>query len=337
MLGVGWGGGEEGGKGGDEADVEGADALGDVGGDFGGGGEGGPDHFEFGVEVVDEVEGEGLGGFGLDGSTEFEFAVVGGDEVEEVEADGFVFGGEVFPGFALVGEVVPEAVDEFESDDDVAEHFAVELDGEVEAIFGRAGFPEFAGVVEKDAGEEEIAVEFGVGLADGMGRAEHLGDVGDESAAAGMVEGAGGGGALEARGVELEKAVAKSFEAGILDRGDEFLDGGKIGGEGGLGLGRTREEGLGGGFIEVADLPVADFETEVWVEEKFAGELDGGALGQVAGEGKRGRIGPSAEGEGIAFVAELDFVIRFALTGVLALVGFDLGVETGAPGSALGG
>lgn len=50
----------------------------------------GSGHFEFGVEVIDVVEGKGFGGFGEDGRAKFVFAVVAGDEVEEVEA--YLFG-----------------------------------------------------------------------------------------------------------------------------------------------------------------------------------------------------------------------------------------------------
>ena len=48
---------------------------------------GGGDHFHFGVEVVDVVQGEGLGGLRQDGGAVLEFAVMGEDEVREMEAD----------------------------------------------------------------------------------------------------------------------------------------------------------------------------------------------------------------------------------------------------------
>ena len=83
--------GGEGGEWADEAGGERAGAFEDVAADGGGGLIGGEHHFEFGVDVVDVVEDDGLRGFGEDGGAVLVFAVVGSDEVEEVEAD--VFGG----------------------------------------------------------------------------------------------------------------------------------------------------------------------------------------------------------------------------------------------------
>ena len=71
-------------EGGDDAGGPGAEAVVDVGGEFFGGLVAAAEHFEFGVDVVDVVEGDGFGGLGEDGRAEFEGAVMGGDEVEEV-------------------------------------------------------------------------------------------------------------------------------------------------------------------------------------------------------------------------------------------------------------
>ena len=110
------------GEGFDGGGVEGADAFEDAGGDLGLFGVSGEDHFEAGVEVVDEMEGNGFRGFGFDRGAELHFAVVGGDEVEEVKADVFGGRGEGFP--LVEREFAPEGVDEFDSDADVAEKFA---------------------------------------------------------------------------------------------------------------------------------------------------------------------------------------------------------------------
>ena len=45
------------------------------------------EHFKFGIEVVDVVEGKRFRGAGEGRRSELELAVVGGDEVEEVEAE----------------------------------------------------------------------------------------------------------------------------------------------------------------------------------------------------------------------------------------------------------
>ena len=80
------------------------------------------EHFEFGVEVVDVVEGEGLGRARQHGRAEFVLAVVAADEVEQVQA-GLLGGGfEIGPvgGFRRFQQVAPEFVDQFDAERDVA-------------------------------------------------------------------------------------------------------------------------------------------------------------------------------------------------------------------------
>lgn len=196
----GGGGGGEGGEGADEAGGEWAGAFEDVAADGGGRLVGGEHHFEFGVDVIDVMEDDGFRGFGEDWGAVLVFAVMGADEVEEVEADLFGGGGEVLPWGVGggVGELTPEPIDEFDAEGDVAEEFAGFGVGHVEAVGGEAVFPELAAVVEEDSCDDEVAVELGVGGADGGGGAHHLGDVFDETAAAGVMVFAGGSGAAEA-------------------------------------------------------------------------------------------------------------------------------------------
>jgi len=49
-------------------------------------------------------------------------------------------------------EVVPEFVDQFDAERDVAKHFAVEAVDLREAVFGVGIFPEFSAVVKKHTG-----------------------------------------------------------------------------------------------------------------------------------------------------------------------------------------
>ena len=94
--------------------------------------------------------------------------------------------------------MTPELIDEFDAEGDVAEEFAWFGVGHVEAVGGEAVFPELAAVVEEDPGDDEVAIDHGVGGADGGGGAHHLGDVFDETAASGVMVFAGGAGAAEA-------------------------------------------------------------------------------------------------------------------------------------------
>ena len=81
-----------------EAGVQGPDAVGEVAAEDGGCGlgaggvDGGLGHVELGVEVVEDVDGDGFGGRGDLGGAELELAVVGEDDVvqddEELFGDG---------------------------------------------------------------------------------------------------------------------------------------------------------------------------------------------------------------------------------------------------------
>jgi hypothetical protein len=179
----------------------------DVGGDLLGGGVAAAEHLELGVDVINVMKGDGFWGLGEDGGAVFELAVVGGDEVEEVEADVLAGGVEQGPGggFWEVHEIAPEFIDQFEAEGDVAEHLAVELVGLGEAGLGVAVFPKLAAVVKEDAGDEEVLIELWVNGAEGAAGAGHLGDVLDQTATAGVVILAGGGGAAEALAEALDK------------------------------------------------------------------------------------------------------------------------------------
>jgi len=106
------------------------------------------DHAHFGVEVVDHADEHGLGRGGVDGGAPLGLALVAEDDVfEAFEAVGVEF---VFhPGFTR--ELVAE--------DDVA------LEDAFAGAFGRERafvLDDFAGVVEEDAGEGEVGVDFGI-------------------------------------------------------------------------------------------------------------------------------------------------------------------------------
>ena len=97
-----------------------------------------------------------------------------------------------------------------------------------EAVFRIGVFPEFAAVVEQHAGEQQVAVEFGINRAQRVGGAHHLGDVLDQAAAAGVVVAFGGGGAAEAVAQLGEEPLAERVQAGVGDGVAESLDFGEI-------------------------------------------------------------------------------------------------------------
>ena len=301
-------------EGGDDAGGPGAEAVVDVGGEFFGGGVAAAEHFEFGVDVVDVVEGDGFGGLGEDGGAEFEGAVMGGDEVEEVEADVLGVGVEEGPGggFREVHEVAPEFVDEFEAEGDVAEHFAVEVVGLGEAGLGVAVFPHFAAVVEEDAGDEEVAIEVGIDGAEGVGGAHHLGDVLDEAAAACVVIFAGGGSAFVAVGEAFEEELAEVVEAGVGEGGEFGEDVLPVGVLTGGGVGVAEEEGVFFVFGEEADFGGAGFDAVFAGVDPFGGEFDEGGAGEVFELVEAGVAVEEAPEEGVGGVDEAGFEVGAA-------------------------
>ncbi|SDT97611.1 hypothetical protein SAMN05444156_1196 [Verrucomicrobium sp. GAS474] len=331
------GGGVRGGVGGEGDDgvaFEGGAAFVDAGGDLGFFGEGAAEHFDAGVEVVEVVEGPGFGGAGGDGGAVFALAVVGGDEVEEVEADGF--GGGLVAGgggefeFGVVLEGAPEVVGEFDADGDVAHEFSDEGVGHEEALGLVVVFPEFAAVVEEDAEDDEVPVEVGVDGAEGLGAADHLGDVFDEAAAAGVVVVAGGGGAAEFFAVEGEEGLAEEAEAGV----GEGVDGGgdvvEFAVEEGLAFGGAGEEGvdfLGG---EGAELGAVEVEAVlVAVVVGFEGDEGAGAVAEGFGVG--GAVGPEFDFFVAGAVADLEVEVGFAGFGFAGVEGGDLDGDFSVP------
>jgi len=211
------------------------------------------EHFKFGVEVVDVMEGEGFWGAWKGGRSEFVSAVVGSDEVEEMKEEEVVVGAEVIPGGVLFEEFTPEVAADLHAEGDVAEHFTFEgvVLGERGGVVGV--FPEFPAVMEKDADVEEVEVERGVSGGEGVGAAHHLGDVLDKAAAAGVVVFAGGGGAAEGGAVSGDEVLTQGMEAGVLDLFKEsensFVVAGLSGVEGRV-TGEHLFEILGGGVGE---------------------------------------------------------------------------------------
>ena len=139
--------------------------------------------------------------------------MVRGDEVQEVQTDILRGGFESFPIFER--EFSPERIHDLDADRNVAEQFATEFARNSKTRLRGAHFPKFAAIVEKHSGEKEVAVEHGIGRANGIGGAHHLARVPEQTASVGVVVVAGGGGALEA-GSEILRTQLK--QEGLLTR-----------------------------------------------------------------------------------------------------------------------
>ena len=190
----------------DRGGVKGFDAFVDARSDFGLAGVGHREHFQFGVEIVDHVEGDGFRRLGLDGRTELKFPVMRGDEVKEVQADIIRSGLDAPPG--LERQLAPEGVHRFDTDADVPEKLTAQLSWDFKPRLRWTHFPEFPAVVKKNTGEQQVTVENRVGAANGRGGTHHLSSVAKQTAAVGVVIVPRGGGPLEAGSEFLEKQFA---------------------------------------------------------------------------------------------------------------------------------
>lgn len=197
----------------------------------------------------------------------------------------------------------------------MAEHFAVEGVELVEAFFGVGVFPEFSGVVEEDGGDDDVAVEFWIDIADGVGGAHHLCDVFDEAAAAGVVVFAGGGGAAEAvahgfeeMGAEFEEAWVGELgagggdvlEIGLLFAAEDGVAGHEVG-DGGVVVEDTPGEVVGVDAVLVLGPLAVEF------EDRFEGEVGGGFV--------EGVVGPDFEADVTGGVGEDEVAVGFAVLG----------------------
>ena len=79
-------------------------------------------------------------------------------------------------------------------------------------------FPELAGVVKKNPGNEQIAVQSGIKLRHLLRDAHHLGGVLDQAAAPGVMIVAGRGGAAEALAILGDEFGAQGAQPGIVNR-----------------------------------------------------------------------------------------------------------------------
>lgn len=288
------------------------------------------EHFKFGIEVVDVVEGKRFRGAREGGRAELQLSVVGGDEVEEVETNVVACGikGEPALGCVPVEEVAPEFVDEFDAERNVSEHFAMEGN-----VLGKARLrvlilPELATVVKEDASDKEVLVEARVDGADRAGTSHHLGNVFQESPATGMVILFGCRGPTEAFAELVEKELAESREARVfnaLHHGGEILP---IAILTALCFGVPDEESGDFLVLEPAEGPAAGIDA-ILILSPSAFEPHRGAGGQGLGLVELGVIVPSLDGEVSGGIDEGQFEIGIALFRLPFAAGLQLRVDCG--------
>ena len=314
--------------------VQSPDFFEDAGGDFVLFVVGTEDHFQAGIEIVDVVEGEGFGGFGLDGGSVLELSVMGGDEVQEMQAN--VFGGWL-QGFPLIGhDFTPKGVDEFDADADVAEELAAEFPRDVEALLGRAHFPQLAAVVEERAGQEQVAVQAWIHDGNRVRSFHHLRGVAQQTSAEGMVIAPGSGGSAETRREIFQIRRGEGLKARVFDARDERRDEGEVFFVGRAGCFIAGEE-VGGFFLlQKTQLPTGGIDA-ISAEGKFAFDLDGLAAAKLLAEREIGRIAPRLQREGVPGIAELDLEVGFAVAVFLTNDVVDLGMDTGRGGTVTQG
>ena len=108
----------------------------------------------------------------------------------------------------------------------MADHFAALIEGHAEAGLGQMIFPKLAGVVEENAGDEQVEIQVGIKRRDLRRDAHHLRGVLDQAAAAGVMITAGAGGVAETRAVLRDELGAERVKPRVANRGgggdDEF-------------------------------------------------------------------------------------------------------------------
>jgi hypothetical protein len=174
------------------------------------------DAVELGVEVVEEMEGDGLKGHGEFGAAEFILAVMADDEVLEPQQQ---FRREFFLGESFgLGDFVFDGADDH---DDVADELAFVAVAEFAVV---SELIDFAGVVQEGAEEEQIAVELGIERSDDAADFHQTDDVGQEAAAVGVVvfDSGGGGGELAHEVLVGQEALGQIPQMHVANAAKQF-------------------------------------------------------------------------------------------------------------------
>src|ERR1700746_2195343 len=111
--------------------------------------------FQFGVQVINEMQGDRFRSFWLDRRSKLFFSVMGRDQMKQMPADELALGLQILPGFVkrLLPELRPEPVNYFRSDGDMAYQLAQQIIGHLKAFFGKSVLPTLAGIINQYAGD----------------------------------------------------------------------------------------------------------------------------------------------------------------------------------------
>ena len=256
---------------------------------------------------------DGLGCLRLHGRTEGQFAVVRGDKVQQMQAHVLVVRLEIFP--LVERERFPQRIDQLDADIDVTKQFAALVERHGEAPFLDAILPHLAAVVEKDTGDQQVAVQDGIGRRDGVRIAHHLRHMLDEPAAPRVMKEPCRSRAAEARAEFFEEGFAQRFEPRLFHRGHFGLDELVI-----FLLPRAQVGGAGQKFLfglagQRGKTPALGLEAELRVHREFAFELEARAGRQFLRRRELPVVRPDAQDKAVPRIDQLDFEERLAVFG----------------------
>ena len=176
---------------------------------------------DFGVEVVQVVDGEGFGGGRQDGAAILAGAVVREDDVHQTVAE---LVGESFGAGGV--QLVDFLIDEDDALDEVSDEAAFVGVLKADVVFQFGGF---ADVMQEERGPDEVPVEIGVVILDSGGQLHQREGVLEQAADVSVMQAHGGGGFLKLihKFVVGEEEFCQPRQMRIFDFGGFLLESGE--------------------------------------------------------------------------------------------------------------
>src|SRR5438477_5356303 len=118
---------------------------------------------------------------------------------------------QIFPGPRVLFRLQfsPERIDQLKPDGDVPHQFTALVISHGESVLRQMVFPKFSGIVEENAGYEQIAIKLRINRAKPESHSYHLGSVLDQAATTSVM--------IIARRGRAAKAIAKIFQEYLAD------------------------------------------------------------------------------------------------------------------------